>query len=107
MGLVAVTRDYEHYKDIYRPNVAQSKVISIVLLMNRSVVSKTALDTEYLTSYSRVDMHRSYTVTDATRIREIAGFGGESQHELPEDTGTGLMETEVVVLNRDIPPGLR
>jgi hypothetical protein len=132
-GVLALTRDYEHYKDIYSPYVIQSKLIAAsqsqnrfsLVLMNKSLVSKTALDTEYVTSFTCVDVHRCYSITDATRIREIADFGESSQHELPDNHGTGLIwrlhsltrleerdggvyvEIEAVALSRDIPAALR
>jgi hypothetical protein len=129
----ALTRDYEHYKDIYSPYVIQSKLIAAsqsqdrfsLVLMNKTLVSKTALDTEYVTSSTCVGVHRCYSITDATRIREIADYDEPSQHELPENHGTGLIwqlhsltrleerdggvyvEIEAVALSRDIPAALR
>lgn len=93
--------------------------------MNKSLIAKTALDTEYAVSYGRLDDHRWYSITDATHIREIAEFDTPSQHELPENQGTGLIwrlhsvarfeegdggvyiEMEAIALSRDIPAALR
>jgi hypothetical protein len=131
--VLPVVRDYQHYKDMYHPGVIDSKAITIaesedrfsMLLMNKSVVSKTALDGEYRSSYVCVDDHRWYSVSETIRIQEIAGYGTRNQHMLPEDQGTGLIwrihsvtrfeegdggvyiELEALVLSRDIPGSLR
>ena len=131
--ILSVVRDYYNYQEFYRPNVIQSKpIISSdskdefsMLLMNKSVVAKTALDSDYRTTYTRVDQQRCYSISDATRIQEIADYGTPLQHMLPENHGTGLIwrlhsvtrfeerdggvyiESEVVALSRDIPAALR
>lgn len=126
-------RDYDRYEEVYRPNVADVKLISTtettdrysMVLMNRSVVSKTALDTEYITSYTRADNHRFYSITDSIRVQEIAQYGTTAQHTMPGGHGTGLvwrlhtvaryeerdggvyLEVEALALSRDIPSALR
>jgi hypothetical protein len=131
--VLRVVRDYQNYKTIYHPNVVESLPISTgewqdrfsLLLMNRSVVAKTALDSEYQSSYVRVDDQRLYSITESTRIQEIANYGTPSQHTLSENEGKGLIwrllsitryeerdggvyiELEVVALSRDVPISLR
>ena len=128
-----VVRDYNDYKHFYGPNVVESKRIAssgsedefCMVIMNRSVVAKTALDSDYQSTYTRVDEHRWYSISDATRIQEIADYETPSQHMLPENQGTGLIwrlhsitrfeerdggvyiELEAVALSRDIPGALR
>jgi hypothetical protein len=132
-----VVRDYGRYKEIYRPNVIDSKVIELALepitskdrfstvLMNKSFFAKTALDSDYEATYYRVDEHRLYTVSQTTHIHEIAEYGAPGQHTLPEDEGTGLIwrlftvvrfeerdgglfiEVEAIALSRDIPGAVR
>ena len=131
--VVAIVRDYPKYTEIYTPHVLESKVISTgetvdlfsTVLMNRSVVSKTALDCDYETTFVRVDGRRIYSITRSKRIQEIADYGTAKQHTLPEGEGTGLIwrlfsvsrfeeredglyiETEALALSRDIPSALR
>ena len=126
-------RDYDRYKDYYRPNVVSSKRIALseskdqfsVVLMNKSVIAKTALDADYQAAFTQIDAHRWYSVADATHIQEIAEYDTPSQHMLPENHGTGLIwrlhsitrfeerdggvyiEVEAVALSRDIPDALR
>jgi len=131
--VLPVLRDYDRYKDYYRPNVVCAKRISTsewkdefsMVLMNKSVIARTALDMDYRTVYTQVDDHRWLSVTDATRIQEIAEYDRPSQHVLPENHGTGLIwrlhsltrfeerdggvyvEVEAIALSRDIPAALR
>lgn len=128
-----IVRDYDGYKNYYRPNVIDSKLIATselqdrfaMVLMNKSVVVKAALQTEYQASYTRVDEHRWYSVADSTRIQEIVDYNTPAQHALPENHGTGLIwrihsitrfeerdggvyiEFEAMALSRDIPAALR
>jgi hypothetical protein len=55
----------------------------------KTVVAKTALDTEGVASYIRVDDKRWYGISNTTEIREISKFGTEEQRTLPPDEGTG------------------
>ena len=131
--VLPVLRDYDRYKDYYRPNVVYAKRIATseskdqfsMVLMNKSAIARTALDADYQTVYTQIDDHRWYSVTDATRIQEIAEYDTPSQHILPENHGTGLIwrlhsitrfeerdggvyiEVEAIALSRDIPAALR
>lgn len=132
-GILPILRSYDHYKEFYHPNVADSRLIAAsglsdqfaMVLINKSLISKTALDTEYRTTYTRVDDRRWYSVAETTRVQEIAGYNTPSQHMLPEDQGSGLIwrlhtitrfeerdggiyiEMEAIALSRDIPTALR
>ncbi|MCU1337186.1 MAG: hypothetical protein JWO19_2767 [Bryobacterales bacterium] len=128
-----VVRDYARYKEFYQPAVIDSKPIALgnaedrfsLLLANKSLFRKTAVDSDYRSSEFRVDHRRRYTVTQTTRVQEIADFGAAGQHALPEDQGTGLIwrlfavtrfeerdggmyvEIEAIALSRDVPASLR
>jgi hypothetical protein len=131
--VLPVVRDYDRYKEFYRPNVIDSKMIDLeeskdhfsTVLMNKAFFKKTALDSDYEASYFRVDERRIYTISQSTHIREIAEYGAPGQHMLPEDEGTGLIwrlyttirfeerdgglyiEVEAIALSRDIPAAVR
>jgi hypothetical protein len=131
--ILRVVRDYDRYKDVYRPGVIDSAFrrtdgmqdFFFMRLANRSVVAKTALDTEGVASYIRVDDKRWYGISNTTEIREIDKFGTEEQRTLPPDDGTGLIwrlssitrleerdggvyaELEAIALSRDIPVAFR
>ena len=131
--VLKIMRDYDRYKEIYRPGVIDSTSHGTsgfndffsMRLVNRSAVAKTALDTDWEASYARVDDQHWYSVSHTTRIQEIEKFGTPSQRTLPQDEGTGLIwrltsftrleerdggvytELEAIALSRDIPAALR
>jgi hypothetical protein len=131
--IVRIVRDYDKYKEIYQPGVIDSishgtdgaKDLFSLRLVNKSVVAKTALDTDCEASYFRVDDHHWYGVSNTTHIQEVDKFGTPGQRTLPEDQGTGLIwrlssitrleerdggvyaELEAIALSRDIPPAFR
>jgi hypothetical protein len=127
--VLQVVRDYAGYKDSYQPNVLDSKVIATgeskdrfsMLLMNKALFLKTALDTDYECYFVPVDDRRLYSVSRTTRVQEIENYGAPGQRALPEGVGHGLvwrlfsitryverdggvyLELEVIGLSRDIP----
>jgi hypothetical protein len=129
----SVLRDYGRYKEIYRPTVMESRPVKLseaedrfsLLLANRSLFRKIALESEYRSLQFRVDDRRRYSIAQTTHIHEIAEYGAASQYALPEDQGTGLIwrlfaltrfeereggvyiEVEAIVLSRDVPASLR
>ncbi len=131
--VLPLVRDYDRYKDYYEPNVIESRAIATtdsgdefsLVIINKSVLAKTALDSDYRSRCVRLDEHRWYSISDATRIQEIADYGTPSEHTLPESQGTGLIwrlhsvtrfeerdggvyiELEAVALSRDIPAAVR
>jgi hypothetical protein len=131
--ILRVLRDYDRYKDIYQPGVIDSishgtdgvKDLFSMRLVNKSVVAKTALDTDCEVSYFRVDDRHWYSVSNTTHIQEVDKFGTPDQKTLPEDHGTGLIwrlssitrleerdggvyaELEAIALSRDIPAAFR
>lgn len=131
--VLAVVRDYGEYKDIYAPNVIESKVLRradtddafSVRMLNKAVVSKFALDAEFHDTYTRVDRDRWYSIGYSTRIREIEDYGLADEHGLPANTGRGFIwrlysisrfeqrdggvyvEVEAIALSRDVPGALR
>ena len=133
LHVVQVLRGYERYKDVFKPVVVDSRIITssesqdqfYMLLVNESLISKTALDIDYRSSYFRLGDRRGYKISQSTRIQELAGYGTDHQRMLPPDQGTGLIwrafditrfeerdggtyiEVEEIVLSRDIPASLR
>jgi len=131
--ILCVMRDYGRYREFYSPSVVESQALATsktvdqfsMVLVNRSLFSKTALQGNYQSSYVRIDDRRLYSVSNTTSMREIADYGSPGQHLLPDNEGMGLIwrgysfmrfeernggvyiETEVLALSRDIPPGLR
>jgi hypothetical protein len=131
--ILPVLRDYDHYKEFYRPRVIDStsrgtdgtRDLFSMRLMNKSVVANTALDADCEVSYIRVDDQHWYGISNTTHIREIDKFGTPEERTFPEDRGTGLIwrlssitrleerdggvyvELEAIALSRDIPAAFR
>lgn len=131
--IIHILRDYDRYKEIYKPGVIDSishgtdgvKDLFSLRLANKSAVAKTALDTDCEASYIRVDERHWYGFSNTTHIQEVDKFGTPAQRTLPEDQGTGLIwrlssitrleerdggvyaELEAIALSRDIPAAFR
>ncbi len=131
--VLAAVRDYGRYKDFYRPSVIDSKTISTedvgdrfsMLLMNKALFLKTALDAEYESSYFPLDDRRCYAIVHTIRVQEIQGYGGPDEHKIAENEGSGFIwrlssitrfeerdggvyvELEAIALSRDIPVSVR
>lgn len=131
--VLKVVRDYSRYKELYQPTVIDSRAMETgetqdrfsMLLINRSVFLKTALDADYECRYVHLDDRRVYSTSRATRIQEMDDYGTPAQRLLPEDHGKGILwrlfsitryaerdggvyvELEVIGLSRDIPGSLR
>jgi len=131
--VLSIVRNYARYGEFYRPGVIEAKPIITgeaadefsMVLMNKTIFSRIALQGDYQTSYVRMGGRRMYSISRTTRMQEIAEYGTAEQHLLPKDEGTGLIwraysitrlderdggvyiEVEAIILSRDIPPGLR
>jgi hypothetical protein len=93
--------------------------------MNKSLLLKSALESEYKCSSFSAGERRWYGISEATQIREIEDYGTPRQHAAPEDEGSGFIwrllsitrleerdggvyiELEAIALSRDIPTSLR
>lgn len=128
-----VIRDYDRYQDVYNPTVLRSRAIRqttgldrySMLLMNKSLFLKTALDSEYLSSYCSAGSHKWYSFATAIHIHEVEDYGQSDQRTLPPDEGSGYIwrlhsisryeeadggvyvEVEAMALSRDIPAAVR
>jgi hypothetical protein len=131
--ILEVTRDYDRYKEFYHPSVVESKMIArdgpddrfSMLLMNQALFLKTALDTDCKVTNVRLDDHRFYSISKATRVQEVEEYGQPGEYRKPEGEGSGYIwelysiarleqrgdgvyvELEAIALSRDIPAALR
>ena len=125
--------DYARYQDFYKPTVTQSRPIPSgdetdrfsMLLVNKSLMLKTAFDTDYESWYVHVDAQRGYSISRTTRVQEVEEYGAPPQHLLPVGEGSGIIwnlfsiaryverdggvyvELNAIGLSRDIPASLR
>lgn len=132
-SVVAITHDYDRYKDIYKPVVRDSKSLicneadqEFSMTWQRHVLFvNAAIQGWYRARDFVIDSRRGYTVIDSIRIQQIENYGHSDEHLLPPDSGAGFvwrvhcitkyeqrdggvyMELEAIALSRDIPPSLR
>jgi ABC-type transporter Mla MlaB component len=128
-----VTRDYDRYKEFYRPFVMDSKAVSrngsddnfSMVLINKVLFLKTALDADYQSTTVQLDERHVYSASRTTRLQEIVDLGEPGEHILPEGEGVGYIwklfsiarfeqhedgvyvELEAIALSRDIPAAVR
>ena len=128
---LALIQNYDNHKNIYKPEVMDSKLISrngddfqIFLRLLKKKIITVVLDTDHDVHYSSVDEGRWCCRSRTTRIAEVEDAGTEKEKVLPPDTGYGFLwrlysywrfqerdggvyvECRAISLTRDIPIGL-
>ena len=126
-----MVQDYDHHKDVYKPEVIDSRVIShtgndfhIYLRLLKKKVITVVLSTEHDVKYTPLDKTRWRSVSRTTKIAELDKVGKPEEREKPPGTGEGFLwklnsywrfeerdggtwlECEAISLTRDIPTGL-
>ena len=131
--LQSVVHDYDHYKQIYKPVVTDSKELACnpasqefsMIWQRRVLFVNFAVQSRYEAHDFSVGPHRGYSIVDATRVQQIEDYRHSSEHLLPPDTGSGFiwrlhsivryeerdggvyLEIRAIALTRNIPPSLR
>jgi hypothetical protein len=130
--VIATSREYERYSEIYAPSVVAGKLIGTngdqdrfsMRFLNHALVSQTALDAEYITHFQRIDPTRAITTTWTEAVYEIQNYGHPNEAKLAPDQGHGyiwrlestarmrqsqtgvMLELETLALSRDVPVSL-
>ena len=129
--IFAVIQDYDNHKNIYKPEVVDSKLISrddddfrIYLRLLKKKVITVVLDTDHEVHYRPVDLTRWVIRSYTTRIAEVENAGSHDERVLQPDTGYGFLwrlysywrfeerdigvvvECRAISLTRDVPLGL-
>jgi len=97
--VLQVVGDYARYKNFYAPTVIDSKVIATseaqgrfsMVLVNKALFLRTALDIDYESRYVQIDERRGYNVSHTTRLQEIEEYGAPTQRALREGEGYGIV----------------
>ncbi|MGE5056976.1 MAG: hypothetical protein ACM3WP_22690 [Acidobacteriota bacterium] len=130
-GIFAVIQDYDDHKNIYKPEVLDSKLISrhdddfqIYLRLLKKKIITVVLDTEHEVHYRQVSPTRRVCRSYTTRIAEVENAGTPEERVLQPDTGYGFLwrlcsywrfeqlddgvvvECRAVSLTRNVPFGL-
>src|SRR4051794_29790993 len=117
--VVALKQDYDHYKDVYSPDVMESKLIKrngdefqMYLKIYKKQVLTVIYDTYYTVRYYSPDPKKMYLRSYASKINEVDKPPGEdrgflwrlnSYWRLQEADGGVYVECEAVSLSRDTP----
>jgi hypothetical protein len=130
-GVLAVVQNYDHHKNIYKPEVVASRLIKrqgndfrIYLRLLKKKVITLVLDTYHDVRYRSLDERRWLCRSHTTRIAEVENAGSPGEKVLPPDTGHGFLwrlysywrfeereggvwiECRAISLTRDVPFGL-
>lgn len=128
---LALIQDYGNHKNVYKPEVIESKLISrdgddfkIYLRLLKKKILTVILDTDHDVHYGSTDDKHWFCRSFTTRISEVQNAGKANEHVLPADTGYGFLwrmntdwrfqqsddgayiECRAITLTRDIPTGL-
>jgi hypothetical protein len=131
-GTLALVQNYNNHKNIYRPDVVDSRLVShvgddfkIYLRLLKKKIITVVLDTEHEVHYSRLDPSCSCCFSRTTRIAEVQDAGKSTETTFPPDTGHGFLwrlysywkfqgrkggtviECRAISLTRDIPSALK
>ncbi len=128
---LALIQDYDNHKNLYQPEVIDSRLIShhnsefrIYLRLLKKKVITVVLDTDHEVHYRALDRSRCMCHSYTTRIAEVENAGGPNERVLAPDTGHGFLwrlysywrfeerdggvyaECRAISLTRDVPFGL-
>lgn len=132
-SLRTVFRDYDRYKDYYKPVVADSKKLPCagagerfsMTWAHRVLFVNAAIEAQYQAGDFTIDARRGYNIATTVQVREIEAFGQHDQRLLAPGQGNGYiwrmqgiarfeerdggvyLELEAIALTRDIPGSLR
>lgn len=129
--VLSLVQDYDHHKDVYKPEVVDSKLISrdgdrfhAFLRFYKKKVIAVTLDTEHEATFVTVSPTRAYSYSHTTHVYEVEDAGSADEQHKPEGKGLGTMyalnsywryeerdggvyiQCEAVSLSRDIPVAL-
>jgi len=129
---LARVQNYDNHKNIFRPEVMDSKLLShegndfrIFLRLLKKKIITVVLDTEHEVHYLPLDSARCFCRSYTTRIAEVDDAGTPKEKVSPPDTGYGFLwrldsywrfqerdggvyiECRAISLTRDIPLGLK
>jgi hypothetical protein len=127
--VVSLVRNYDHYSEYYKPSVLDAKTLSrkgdedhfTMVVADKSMFMKRALDSEYQSHFVEVDSKKWYSVAETVHVHEVADFAQPGERIIPDGEGSGYIwrlctisryeerdggvyiETEALALSRPIP----
>ena len=102
---LALVQDYDRHKQVYRPEVVDSRILShdgnhfrVFLRLLKKKVITVVLDTDHDVHYERLDAHRWRSVSRTSRISEVRERGRGKREGSAAGHGAGLpVEAEFVL----------
>jgi hypothetical protein len=95
---LALVQDYNRHADIYSPQVEQARIIersgdtfTIFYRFRKKKVVTAVHNTEHEVNYFRAGPGRAYSMSEATRIREVEHPGEPNESEKPENDNRGFL----------------
>jgi len=129
--VLALVQDYDHHKDIYKPEVIGSRTLShngndfhIYLRLLKKKVITVVLNSEHDVKYIPIDATRWRSISRSTKIAEVEDAGKPNEREKRPGEGEGFLwklnsywrfqerdggtwvECQAVSLTRNVPTGL-
>lgn len=130
--ILLLIQDYDHHKNIYKPEVIDSQTLErrgddfrVRLRLLKKKVITVVLETEHAAHYRQLAPHWWWSYSYSTRIAEIENYGRPQERERPagqdrgflwrlnsywsirERDGGAYVECEAVSLTRSVPAALR
>jgi hypothetical protein len=120
----SIVRDYDRYSEFYKPSVIDAKTLSrkvaedhfTVVVVDKAMFKKRALDSEYQSRFVQVDDGKWYSIAATTRVQELSDARVIPDSEASgyiwrlatitrfvERDGGVYIETEAMALSRPIP----
>src|SRR6202042_1747938 len=126
---LSIVQDYEHHREIYKPEIADAKIRSrtgddfqvYMRIIKAKLLLSDVLNTEHDIRFTTVDAHRVYSRAYSRRIAEVTDAGKPGEHELAvgkdrgflwriygywffeESDGGGYLSCQSITLTRDLP----
>jgi hypothetical protein len=96
---LAIVQDYDHHKDIYKPEIVDAKVRSrtgddfqvYMRIVKSKLLVADVFNTEHEIRFTTVDPHRAYSRAYSRRIAEVSDAGKPGEHELTVGQDRGFL----------------
>jgi len=132
-AVLGVVHNYDRYKEVFKPAVADSKLLACsgsdqrfsMIWAQKVLLVNAAIEGQYLAHDFVLNERRVYSIAGTSLVREIEAYGRSGEHQLPPGQGNGFIwqlhsitryeqrdggvyiELEAMALTRGVPSSLR
>jgi hypothetical protein len=97
--VLGIVQDYDHHKEIYKPQIADSKMQShqgddfqiYLRIVKSKFFLNLVVNSEHKVHFTMLDPQKAYSRSYSTRIAEVSEPGKKGEHELPVGDDRGLL----------------